>query len=123
MTRTLRIALPTALAIGLLASTQVAVHAQQSDDTATAASNSRTGHVSVTMIDTPGRSGSNGIIPLRMGNSAPIMVMVDTGSIGLRLWSAPKAVAGEGNDTHPNPTRWICRPSALGHLADHIRRS
>jgi hypothetical protein len=114
MNRTLRIALPTALAIGLLASTQVAAHAQQSDDTATAASNSRIGHVSVTMIDTPGRSGSNGIIPLRMGKSAPIKVMVDTGSVGLRLWSAPKAVAAKATTRTQTPLDGSVVPARLG---------
>lgn len=114
MNRTLRIALPAALAIGLLASTQVAVYALQSDDTATSASNPSTGHIPVTMIDTPGRSGSSGIIPLRMGNSAPIMVMVDTGSVGLRLWSAPKAVAAKATTRIQTPLDGSVIPARLG---------
>lgn len=114
MNRALRIALPTILAVGLLVSTQATVHAQQSDDTATAASNPRTGHIPVTMIDTPGRSGSSGIIPLRMGNSAPIMVMVDTGSVGLRLWSAPKSVEAKATTRIETPLDGSAVPARLG---------
>lgn len=42
--------------------------------------------IPVQTIDTPGRTGQSGIISMKVGGSAPILVMVDTGSVGLRLW-------------------------------------
>jgi hypothetical protein len=42
--------------------------------------------IPVQTIDTPGRTGQSGIISMKVGRSAPITVMVDTGSVGLRLW-------------------------------------
>lgn len=43
--------------------------------------------VPIRTIATPGTSGQSGIIEMRVGSSAPISVMLDTGSVGLRLWS------------------------------------
>jgi hypothetical protein len=42
--------------------------------------------VPVRTITTPGTSGQNGILEMSVGNSAPLSVMIDTGSVGLRLW-------------------------------------
>lgn len=39
-------------------------------------------------IQTPGKSGQNAIVRIKVGESRPIKVMVDTGIIGLHLWSA-----------------------------------
>lgn len=43
--------------------------------------------VPVRTITTPGTSGQSGIIDIRVGESRPLSVMLDTGSVGLRLWS------------------------------------
>ena len=37
-------------------------------------------------VPTPGRTGTNGIIRMRVGDGPLIKVMVDTGTVGLRLW-------------------------------------
>lgn len=52
-------------------------------------------------IQTPGRSGQNGIIVMRVGGSAPVRVMLDTGSVGLRLWTPLQAPASGGRATEP----------------------
>jgi hypothetical protein len=47
--------------------------------------------IPLTTIDTPGRTGSSALLHMRLGNSAPITVMIDTGTVGLRLWgTAPE---------------------------------
>lgn len=47
------------------------------------------GHIPVSVpirtIDTPDRSGQNGIVNIQVGSSK-LSVMLDTGSVGLRLW-------------------------------------
>lgn len=43
--------------------------------------------VPISTIRTPGTGGSNGIVEIVVGRSAPLSVMLDTGSVGLRLWS------------------------------------
>jgi hypothetical protein len=45
------------------------------------------GTIPVRMVDAPGSAGKIGIISMKVGTSAPISVVVDTGSIGLRLWA------------------------------------
>jgi hypothetical protein len=42
--------------------------------------------VPIRTIDTPGTSGQSGIVEIRVGNSAPFAVMLDTGSVGLRVF-------------------------------------
>ena len=42
--------------------------------------------VPIRTIDTPGTSGQSGIVDIRVGNSAPFAVMLDTGSVGLRVF-------------------------------------
>ena len=37
-------------------------------------------------VAAPGREGMNGIVEIRVGRSAPFKVMVDTGSVGLRVF-------------------------------------
>lgn len=51
--------------------------------------------IPVQTIDTPGGTGQSGIISMKVGRSAPISVMVDTGSVGLRLWDKkPRGMQG-----------------------------
>lgn len=52
--------------------------------------------VPIRTIDTPSRTGQNGIVAIRLGDAAPIDVMLDTGSVGLRLWSVPSGAAPLG---------------------------
>ena len=49
--------------------------------------------VPVRTIDTPGRTGQSGILEMRLGRGAPFAVMLDTGSVGLRLWGGRPASA------------------------------
>ena len=42
--------------------------------------------VPIRTIDTPGTNGQSGIVEIRVGNSAPFAVMLDTGSVGLRVF-------------------------------------
>jgi hypothetical protein len=42
--------------------------------------------VPVPTIPAPGRDGMNGVMQIRVGRSAPFLVMVDTGSVGLRVF-------------------------------------
>jgi hypothetical protein len=47
--------------------------------------------VPITTIKSPSPDGLNGAVSIRVGNSAPFLVMLDTGSVGLRLFpSAPR---------------------------------
>ncbi|MCH9737626.1 MAG: hypothetical protein K0U42_02580, partial [Actinomycetia bacterium] len=39
--------------------------------------------VPIRTVNTPGTNGQNGIVQIRVGNSAPFSVMVDTGIVGL----------------------------------------
>jgi hypothetical protein len=103
-----------AAAAMVLVASQGTAQAAQGAETTPAASNPRTIHIPVTMIDTPERSGSNGIVTLRMGNSTPIKVMVDTGSIGLRLWSAPKSIVARATTRIETPLDGASVPARLG---------
>jgi hypothetical protein len=51
-----------------------------------AATQSPTVSIPVRTVDTPGRGGQNGTIVMRVGKSAPIRVIVDTGFSGLVLF-------------------------------------
>jgi len=44
-------------------------------------------------IDTPGRTGSSSLMRMRVGSGPTITVMIDTGTVGLRLWGAKPAGA------------------------------
>jgi hypothetical protein len=91
------------------------VQAEQQPETTEAVSDPRTVRVPITLIDTPGRTGSNGIIKLRLGNSAPIMVMVDTGSVGLRLWSAPTSIAARATTRMETQVGGAVLPALMGN--------
>jgi hypothetical protein len=66
-------------------------HADDSDIQTQAAKEPVTVSVPVRTIDTPGRSGQSGIVEITVGRSAPMAVMLDTGSVGLRLWGGRPA--------------------------------
>jgi len=79
------------LIAGLLAFTPAAAETFGSDVTpqppTEAAKTPVTVAVPIRTITTPGTSGQSGIVEIQVGSSAPISVMLDTGSVGLRLWS------------------------------------
>lgn len=43
--------------------------------------------VPIRTVNTPGSNGQSGIVVIRVGNSAPFSVMLDTGSVGLRVFA------------------------------------
>lgn len=47
--------------------------------------------VPVRTVPAPGTSGQNGIIELSVGGADPIAVMLDTGSVGLRVWGGSRS--------------------------------
>lgn len=73
----------------------------------------------ITTADTPGRNGQNGILTIRVGRSAPIRVIVDTGFSGLVLFpgawdrtpSGVKVSKAGSSITGPDGTRI---PGVLG---------
>ncbi len=68
-------------------------HADDADVQTQAARQPVTVSIPVRTIDTPGRSGQSGIVEITVGRSAPMSVMLDTGSVGLRLWGGRPAGA------------------------------
>jgi hypothetical protein len=42
--------------------------------------------IPIQIIDTPARNGQSGVISMKIGSDRSISVIVDTGSVGLRLW-------------------------------------
>ncbi|MDP1876327.1 MAG: hypothetical protein Q8M17_02045 [Actinomycetota bacterium] len=76
--------------LGLAPSTALA---DDADVQTQAAKEPVTVSIPIRTINTPGRSGQNGIVEIRVGRSAPMAVMLDTGSVGLRLWGGRPAGA------------------------------
>ncbi len=82
------------LVVGLLAfaflGTQVgpvfAVDPDMDNYPSRAAATAVTVNVPIRTIDTPGTNGQSGIVEIRVGKSAPFAVMLDTGSVGLRVF-------------------------------------
>lgn len=70
-----------------------AVVADDSDVPTQAVKEPITVSIPIRTIDTPGRSGQSGIVEMRIGRGAPFAVMLDTGSVGLRLWGGRPAAA------------------------------
>lgn len=73
----------------LMAGMPTLAHADTSDSdavTSTAARAPVTISLPITTADTPGRNGQNGILTMRVGRSAPLRVIVDTGFSGLVLF-------------------------------------
>ncbi len=69
------------------------------DDTAVqtdAARQPATVSVPIRTIDTPERTGLDGIITIQVGQAAPISVIADTGSVGLFLFEKPTSAHSTG---------------------------
>ncbi|MDO9486084.1 MAG: hypothetical protein Q7K25_08515 [Actinomycetota bacterium] len=68
-------------------------------DGSAAAGERRPVSVPIRTIDTPDRSGQNGIVSIRVGSSKSMAVMLDTGSVGLRLWDGKPGGAAMTSDS------------------------
>ncbi len=75
-------------------------------------------NVPMPTVTAPGREGMNGIVEIRVGRSAPFRVMVDTGSVGLRVfpgaWSAKPRGVSIGRDRLTTTSAGRSIPGALG---------
>jgi hypothetical protein len=77
--------------MALAATTIATASAAAAPERADAISDPVTVSVAIGTLKTPGKSGYNGILRVKVGQSKPIRVMVDTGIVGLHLWGkAPK---------------------------------
>lgn len=72
--------------LGSLSSPAFAVDSDADNYPSRAVTTSVKVKVPVRTIDTPGTNGQSGIVEIRVGNSAPFAVMLDTGSVGLRVF-------------------------------------
>jgi hypothetical protein len=79
----------TGVSVGCLVLTAPLAHADDSDVQSSAAREPVSVSVPIRTINTPDRSGQNGIMEIKVGKAAPISVMVDTGIIGLVLFEKP----------------------------------
>lgn len=86
LTRSLPVAAMTVLVAVIAVPLGAAAHADDTVVLTQAAGEPVAVTVPVRTIDTPGRSGQSGIVEITVGRSAPMAVMLDTGSVGLRLW-------------------------------------
>ena len=117
--RVARSVLSCALVLPLAAVTLAtpAVHALEAptDEPLTAASTEApTVSIPVRTVDTPGRGGQNGTIVMRVGRSAPIRVIVDTGFSGLVVF--PGAWDRRPGQVRQSNTRVQIQTSALGDI-------
>ena len=71
----------------------VPAHADDTDVQSSSARTPATVSVPVRSINTPGHTGQNGLISVKVGNAPAFTVLVDTGSVGLRLWGRRPDVA------------------------------
>lgn len=81
------------LCLMLLPVQMAAAHADDGATLGRAIQEAVTVSVPLRTIDTPDRTGQNGILSVQVGKSDPISVMLDTGSVGLRLWGGRPAGA------------------------------
>ena len=80
----------------------IAVPTARADDSDSDSKSARepvTVSVPIRTIDTPDKSGQNGILVVRVGRAAPISVMVDTGIVGLVLFGKPAGLKPTGKRT------------------------
>ncbi|MGI9137046.1 MAG: hypothetical protein ACR2JS_08340 [Candidatus Nanopelagicales bacterium] len=87
------------IGLSLLALPATSAQADDADVATSAARESVTVTVPIRTINTPDHNGQNGILEIRVGNAAPISVMVDTGIIGLLLFEKPTSARATGNRT------------------------
>lgn len=79
----------TGVSMSLLALSAPLAHADDSDVQSSAAREPVSVSVPIRTINTPDRTGQNGIMEIKVGKAAPISVMVDTGIVGLLLFEKP----------------------------------
>jgi hypothetical protein len=79
------------LGLALAAASLATIPASAASDRADSITDPVTVSVAIGTLDTPGKSGHSGIIRVRIGEAAPVRLMVDTGIVGVLLWGkAPK---------------------------------
>lgn len=71
-------------------------HADDADVQSSAAREPVAVSVPIRTINTPDRTGQNGILEIQVGRAAPISVMVDTGIVGLVLFEKPSSARATG---------------------------
>ena len=86
MQRALAVSLLCVAIAGTQLSTATAADVDTDNSSSAAVAVPVTVNVPIRTIDTPGTSGQSGIVEIRVGKSAPFAVMLDTGSVGLRVF-------------------------------------
>ena len=86
MQRALAVSLLCVAIAGTQLSTATAADVDTDNSSSAAVAVPVTVNVPIRTIDTPGTSGQGGIVEIRVGKSAPFAVMLDTGSVGLRVF-------------------------------------
>jgi hypothetical protein len=84
------------ISISLLALPGAVAAADDSDVQTASAREPVNVSVPIRTINTPDRSGQNGILDIQVGRAAPISVMVDTGIVGLVLFDKPTSAKPAG---------------------------
>ena len=84
------------ISLSLLSLPASVAHADDSDVQSSAARESATVTVPIRTMNTPDRTGQNGILEIQVGKAAPISVMVDTGIVGLLLFDKPTSAKPAG---------------------------
>lgn len=84
------------IAVSLLAVPATFAHAEDAEVQTTAAREPATVTVPIRTMNTPDRTGQNGILTVKVGKAAPISVMVDTGIVGLVLFEKPTSAKPAG---------------------------
>ena len=96
-----------ALGLSLLAVPATLAHADDAGVQSPAAREPIAVSVPIRTINTPDRTGQNGILEIQVGKAAPISVMVDTGIVGLVLFEKPTSARATGvkTTTHAEGTK------------------
>jgi len=105
------------LVLPLLAGTSAVATAADAPDTdplTTASQAPPTVAIPIRTVDAPGRGGQNGTVIMRVGRSAPIRVIVDTGFSGLIVF--PGAWDRRPGDIDQSDTRVTFDTTALGKV-------
>jgi hypothetical protein len=90
------VAVVAGLTLSLLAGPSTVAQADDIDVQTPAVLTPVTVSVPIRTINTPDKSGQNGVLELQVGKSAPISVIVDTGIVGLVLFEKPTFARATG---------------------------
>jgi hypothetical protein len=84
------------ISVSLLAFPSSIAHADDAHVQSLAAREPVAVSIPIRTINTPDRTGQNGILEIQVGRAAPISVMVDTGIVGLVLFDKPTSAKPAG---------------------------